>query len=54
MDFCYPYRFDARLSLYATYREVLNCQLSAIPVHGFVMDPETGAIEVIVENYREV
>jgi carbonic anhydrase len=25
----------------------------AIPVHGFVMDPETGAIEVIVEDYRE-
>lgn len=24
-----------------------------IPVHGFVMDPETGAIEVIVEDYRE-
>lgn len=23
-----------------------------IPVHGFVMDPETGAIEVIVEDYR--
>ncbi|NEN85669.1 beta-class carbonic anhydrase [Paenibacillus elgii] len=25
----------------------------AIPVHGFVMDPETGAVEVIVEDYRE-
>ncbi|MFK7692987.1 beta-class carbonic anhydrase [Paenibacillus sp. HJGM_3] len=25
----------------------------AIPVHGFVMDPETGEIEVIVEDYRE-
>jgi len=25
----------------------------AIPVHGFVMDPETGAIEVIVEDFRE-
>lgn len=25
----------------------------AIPVHGFVMDPETGAIEVIVVDYRE-
>lgn len=25
----------------------------AIPVHGFVMDPETGAIEVIVQDYRE-
>jgi carbonic anhydrase len=25
----------------------------AIPVHGFVMDPETGSIEVIVEDYRE-
>jgi carbonic anhydrase len=25
----------------------------AIPVHGFVMNPETGAIEVIVEDYRE-
>lgn len=25
----------------------------SIPVHGFVMDPETGAIEVIVEDYRE-
>ncbi|MFC5404342.1 beta-class carbonic anhydrase [Cohnella soli] len=27
---------------------------AAIPVHGFVMDPETGALEVIVEDYREV
>lgn len=25
----------------------------SIPVHGFLMDPETGAIEVIVEDYRE-
>jgi carbonic anhydrase len=25
----------------------------AIPVHGFVMNPETGEIEVIVEDYRE-
>ena len=25
----------------------------AIPVHGFVMDPETGALEMIVEDYRE-
>lgn len=25
----------------------------AIPVHGFVMDPETGEVEVIVEDYRE-
>ncbi|TXK76783.1 carbonic anhydrase [Paenibacillus sp. N3.4] len=25
----------------------------AIPVHGFVMDPETGAIDVIVEDYRD-
>jgi carbonic anhydrase len=25
----------------------------AIPVHGFVMDPETGAIDVIVQDYRE-
>jgi carbonic anhydrase len=25
----------------------------AVPVHGFVMDPETGAVEVIVEDYRE-
>jgi len=25
----------------------------AIPVHGFVMDPSTGALEVIVEDYRE-
>jgi carbonic anhydrase len=25
----------------------------AIPVHGFVMNPETGSIEVIVEDYRE-
>lgn len=24
-----------------------------IPVHGFVIDPETGEIEVIVQNYRE-
>lgn len=24
-----------------------------IPVHGFVMNPETGEIEVIVEDYRE-
>ncbi|RKP49995.1 carbonic anhydrase [Cohnella endophytica] len=24
-----------------------------VPVHGFVMDPETGAVEVIVEDYRE-
>jgi carbonic anhydrase len=25
----------------------------AIPVHGLVMNPETGAIDVIVEDYRE-
>lgn len=25
----------------------------AVPVHGFVMNPETGAVEVIVEDYRE-
>ncbi|WP_270167692.1 beta-class carbonic anhydrase [Paenibacillus sp. SYP-B4298] len=25
----------------------------AVPVHGFVMDPMTGALEVIVEDYRE-
>lgn len=25
----------------------------AIPVHGFVIHPETGALEVIVEDYRE-
>lgn len=25
----------------------------AIPVHGFVMDPETGLLETIVEDYRE-
>lgn len=25
----------------------------AVPVHGLVMDPETGAVEVIVEDYRE-
>lgn len=25
----------------------------AVPVHGFVMDPTTGALEVIVEDYRE-
>lgn len=25
----------------------------AIPVHGFVIDPETGELEVIVEDYRE-
>lgn len=25
----------------------------AVPVHGFVIDPETGALEVIVVDYRE-
>jgi carbonic anhydrase len=25
----------------------------AIPVHGFVMDPETGELEILVEDYRE-
>ncbi|WP_042168508.1 beta-class carbonic anhydrase [Paenibacillus gorillae] len=25
----------------------------SVPVHGFVIDPETGAIEVIVEDFRE-
>lgn len=26
---------------------------ASIPVHGFMIDPETGALEVIVEDYRE-
>jgi len=25
----------------------------AIPVHGFIMDPETGALETMVIDYRE-
>ncbi|MBC8078946.1 MAG: carbonic anhydrase [Gorillibacterium sp.] len=25
----------------------------AVPVHGFIMDPETGALEVIAQDYRE-
>lgn len=25
----------------------------AIPVHGFIMDPETGALEVLAQDYRE-
>lgn len=24
-----------------------------IPVHGFIFDPETGALEVLVQDYRE-